>query len=95
MRTRRMTTSMERVFKKLPDGNIREMTLHYIHFLADDGSIASSKLDKTIPGRLYRKATGSERSAYGEVEYQFPDEEHPCRLICLSMDYGDHRYGRF
>ena len=95
MRSNRMTTSMERVFKKLPDGLIREITLHYIHFLADNGEIISTKLDKTISGKLFKRAINeNEHSMYGEVLYQFPDEEEPVRLIGV-MDYDNNRYGRF
>lgn len=94
MRTNRMTTSMERVFKKLPDGLIREVVLHYVHFIDEQGNVVSSKLDKSIPGRLYKRATEGERTLGGEVVYQFPDEEEPVRLIGVQ-DYSDFRYGRF
>ena len=92
-RTKRMTTSIERVFKKLPDGLCREIHLHFLVFLDDEGKIVSSKLDKSIQGKLYKKAVGNERSMYGEVEYKFPDEDEPVRLIALGRDYDDNRYG--
>jgi len=94
MSDQRMTTSVERVFKKLPDGLIREITISYIHFLNAAGDIIRSKLDKSIPGRLFKRATENERSQYGEVMYLFPDEEVPVRLIALGMDYQDGKYGR-
>lgn len=92
--TERMTTGIERVFRKLPDNNIREIFLHFIHFLGDDGQIKRSKLDKTIPGKLYKRAVGNERSLYGEVTYKFPDEDEPVRLLALANDYSDMKYGR-
>ena len=93
----KMNTSIERVFKgPLPDGLYRELYLHFIHFLNEDGSIRSSKLDKQIPGRLYKVAgSNNERSMYGEVEYTFPGQDKPVRLISIGPDYSDTRYGRF
>ena len=93
-RSTKMSTSIERVFRKNPDGLCREILMHYIHFLSEDGKVISSKLDKQINGRLYKRATLNERSSYGEVEYQFPDEDKPVRLIALGVDYADQRYGR-
>jgi len=91
-RSKRMTTGIERVFRETFDGMYREITLHWIHFLDDNGNILSSKLDKSTPGRLYKLANGSERSLYGEIEYKFPDSEKPVRLIALGLDRGGHRY---
>lgn len=89
-----MTTGIERFFKKLPDGLCREVLHHYIHFLGEDGQIKRSKLDKTIPGKLYKRAVGNERSQYGEVTYCFPDEDEPVRLLALATDYSEMGYGR-
>jgi len=89
---KRMNTSIEIVFKKLPDGTCREYMLHFINFLSDDGKIESSKLDKRIPGRLFKIATGNERSLYGEVEYTFPGEDTPVRLVALGMSPRDQLY---
>lgn len=94
--TGRMATTIERVFRPLPNGLFREITLHFINFLNADGSIRSTKLDKEIPGGLYKIATSdTDRSQYGEVMYQFPGGEKPVRLLCLGRDVGDFRYGRF
>lgn len=91
----RMTTGVERVFRATFDGLFREVYLHWIHFLDDNGNIVRTKLDKSVKGRLYKVATENEHSMYGEVEYKFPDDEKPVRLIALGMDREDQRYGRF
>ena len=77
------------------DGLYREVYLHFIHFIDDDGNTVSSKLDKTILGKLYKIAEGNERSLHGEVEYTLPGMEHPVRLVALGYDRSDLRYGRF
>jgi hypothetical protein len=95
LRSKRMTTGIERVFRHLHSGLYREIYLHYIHFLDDSGTILSSKLDKSIEGKLYRRAQNdTERSRHGELEYQFPDEEHPVRMLAMGHDLNDFRYGR-
>jgi len=93
-RTQRMTTGVERVFRQTFDGLYRELHLHWIHFLNEEGNVVSSKLDKTIKGRLYKIAGENERSLYGEVEYKFPEQEKPVRLVALAHDREDERYGR-
>jgi len=90
----RMTTSIERKFRQLPDGLYREIKLVFTHFLDNDGNIKRSKLDKEITGLLYKIAQPEEHSLYGEVEYVFPDSEKPVRLIALGLDRADTRYGR-
>ena len=92
--TERMTTGIERFFKMLPDGLCREVLHHYIHFLGEDGQIKRSKLDKTIPGKLYKRANPGERSTYGQVIYTFPDEDEPVLLLALATDYNEMGYGR-
>jgi hypothetical protein len=94
LRSRRMTTSVERVFRRLTNGYYREILMHYIHFIDDGGNILSSKLDKAIERGLWQRAIGNERSRYGELEYQFPDEDKPCRMLALGRDEEDYRYGR-
>jgi len=94
-RTRRMTTGIERVFRPIKDGLYREIYLHWIHFLNESDEIVSSKLDKSIKGKLYKIAKGNERSMYGEVEYKFPHAEEPVRLIALGIDNQNDGYGRF
>lgn len=81
----RMTTGIERAFRRTPDGYYREVFLHFIHF-TDPKGYKSSKLDKMIPGKLWKVARPDERSMYGECEYVFPDSEDgkPTRLVCLG-----------
>ncbi len=92
----RMTTGIERVFRPMNDGLYREIYLHYIHFLDENGNKTSSNLQKQIPGKLYRRVRENEnvRSVHGEVEYQFPEEDKPVRLVALDIDYNDTRYGK-
>lgn len=101
----KMTTGIERVFRPL---NIRgytgpqiyrEIYMHYLHFLNEDGTVQKSKLDKMIEGKFFKEATVSlvadgsggvgtkspERSLYGEVIYQFPDGQTK-RLLALGTD---------
>lgn len=94
-RSKRMTTGIERVFRETFDGLYREILLHWIHFLDDNDNIISSKLDKSVKGRLYKRANPEERSQYGELMYKFPNEEEAVRLIALGLDREDQRYGRF
>lgn len=94
-RTNRMTTGIERVFRPTFDGLYREILLHFVHFIDEEGKTISSKLDKEIPGRLFKIAVAGERSQYGEVEYQFPQDDAPVRLVALGIDRNDTRYGRF
>lgn len=92
---KRMTTGVERVFRETFDGLYREIYLHWIHFLNENGEIIRTKLDKSVKGRLYKVASENEHSLYGEVEYKFPNSEKPVRLIALGLDRNDERYGRF
>lgn len=91
----RMCTSVEKVFRPLPDGLFREVILHFINFFDEDNTISSSKLDNEIMGGLYRLARNDqEQSQYGEVFYTFPEDDEPVRLLCIGKDYRDFRYGR-
>lgn len=93
-RTNKMNTEVLRSFRKTQDGLYREVYMHYLQFLDQEGNVVSSKLDKQIPGRLYKDATDTgERSNCGEVEYEFPNGEVR-RLIALNMDYQDQYYGQ-
>lgn len=91
----RISTSIERHFKRMPDGLYQEVYLHYINFLNESGGIIKSKLDKTIKGKLYKVAQDGERSPYGEVDHIFPGTTEPVRLVALAMGYRDQVYGRF
>lgn len=91
----KICTSIERVFRPLPDGLFREITLHFINFMNEDRSIKSSKLDKEIPGGLFRLAkSDGEVSQYGEISYTFPGGDGPVRLLALGKEYRDFTYGR-
>jgi hypothetical protein len=80
-----MNTKVKRVFRRTPDGFFLEIMLHFLEFLNEDGSLRSSKLDKEVSsGKLWRVAKAGERSPYGEVDYLFPDQIVPTRLICVS-----------
>lgn len=81
----KMNTTVERVFKRTPDGFFLEVYLHFLNFLNEDGSLKSSKLDKeVVTGKLWRVARPGERSGYGEVDYLFPDQAKPTRLLCVT-----------
>ena len=81
----KMNTTVERVFKRTPDGFFLEVYLHFLKFLNEDGSLRSSKLDKeVVTGKLWRAARPGERSSYGEVDYLFPDQTKPTRLLCVT-----------
>jgi hypothetical protein len=80
-----MNTTMERVFRRTPEGFFVEIHLHFLSFINDDGSLRSKKLDKEIStGSLWRPAKVGERSPYGEIDYIFPGTAAPTRLICVS-----------
>ena len=83
----RMTTSMERVFRRTPEGYFREFWLHFINFLNEDGSPKSTKLDREMIGQLWKVAREGERSSWGEVDYLFPDQDKAVRLVCLGKGW--------
>ena len=92
---KRMTTGVERVFRATHEqGVYQEVMLHFIHFMDENGNKVRSKLEKQIPGPLYRVVKPGEnfRSLHGEVEYEFPDGVTR-RLIALPMTHDDMRYG--
>lgn len=91
----RMTTGIERVFRPMRDGLYREILLHWVHFIDENGIKTGSKLQKQIEGQLYRPLQEHEkrRSIHGEVEYQLPSGE-TVKLIAIGMDYNDETYGR-
>lgn len=88
----RMTTGIERAFRPLRINGYsgpqiyREIYMHYIHFLNEDGTVQKSKLDKMIEGKFFKEAINSkERSMWGEMEYTFPDGQTK-RLLALGTD---------
>ncbi len=91
----RMCTTIERVFRPLPDGTFREIILHFVNFFNEDNTIRSSKLDNEILGGLYKIARNDqEQSQYGEVFYTFPEDDKPVRLLGIGREPRDYRYGR-
>lgn len=91
----KMTTGFERVFRPIKIAGYtgpqiyREIYMHYLHFLNEDGTILKSKLDNIIEGKYYKEAINNkERSMLDETEYKFPDGQTK-RLLALSTDiYG-------
>lgn len=74
----RMSTGIERTFKLITNVGqepalYREFLLHFIHYYDSDGTKLSTKLDKSMPGRVYRVAQNNERSLHGDYEFTFPD----------------------
>ena len=82
----RMSTGMEKVFRRTSDGYYREYTLHWLYFI-DEAGLKTSKLDKEIPGMLWKVARPGEHSTSGECMYQFPELEEPIRLVCLGKNW--------
>ncbi len=78
MKLPKMSTGIERTFRPVtPPGTqpmlYREFLLHFIHYYDVDGAKLSSKLDKTIQGRLYKEALANEHSLGGEYMFTFQD----------------------
>jgi hypothetical protein len=81
----KMNTTVERVFKRTPEGLFVEVYLHFLNFLNEDGTLRSSKLDKeVVTGKVWRLARPGERSSYGEVDYLLPGQTKTTRLICVT-----------
>jgi len=78
----RVYTSMERTFKKRPDGLYQEYINHFIHFVDAQGN-KTDKLDKTMVGRVF-KEDNVHHSVHGEAVYTFADDGQTRRLIALS-----------
>jgi len=78
-----MTTHIEKVFRRTPEGFYREIYLHFLSFLNPDGTLRSRKLDKEEHRDLWREAKEGERSPYGECTYPLPGYDRPVRLICV------------
>ena len=78
-----ISTGVERVFRKRPDGLWQEVINHFIHMSDKDGN-KISKLDKSYLGRVYKEAGVNERSFHGEAEWESQDTGGKIRLIALS-----------
>lgn len=73
-----MSTGIERTFRAItpygaPITLYKEFLLHFIHYYDSDGSKLQTKLDKTIPGQIYREALTHEHSLDGEYTFTFQD----------------------
>lgn len=78
-----ISTGVERVFRKRPDGLWQEVINHFIH-LADREGNKISKLDKSYLGRVYKEAAVNENSFNGEAQWTNPDTGQTIRLVALS-----------
>jgi hypothetical protein len=89
-----MTSGVERVYRRASRTReiYREIYLHWIHWLDENGTIVSSKLDKETKGGLWIPHP-TQRSSQGEASYTFPGDENPTRLIALRGDWDSSRYG--
>jgi hypothetical protein len=86
--TPKISTGIERVFRRVsPHGQTpviyREFMLHFLHFMAPDGTKLKTKIDKTVPGSFYREAGPGEHSPYGEYTYTFPEDGITRRIIAV------------
>lgn len=79
----RYSTSIERVFRKRPDGLWQEYLNHFVHMTDVSGNKAS-KLDKTMMGRVYKEANANEHSMHGEAEHIDVNTGAKLRLVALS-----------
>lgn len=80
----KMTTSVQKTFRRTPEGFYLEVDMHFIQFLNEDGSLRSQKLDYERHLDLWRIARDGERSPYGELMWMVPEHERPVRLICIK-----------
>ena len=76
------TTKIERQFKKRKDGFYQEMYYHLVQFTKEKGDIVT-KLDKVIPGGVYRRAANSEGSIEGEAMWFDPESGAEIKLIAM------------
>ncbi|MFA5557179.1 MAG: hypothetical protein WDA29_08780 [Flavobacteriaceae bacterium] len=73
-----MNTSMERVYAHTnTPGIVREIWMHYINYYDEAGKKIKTRLEKQIPGKLFRILEPHEtlQSRHGIVEYVFPNGE--------------------
>lgn len=80
----KMTTFVQRVFRRNPEGYYQEVEQHFIKFLNEDSSLRSTKLDYEKHLDLWKVAQPGDRCAYGDIMWKFPDQEKPVRLICIK-----------
>jgi hypothetical protein len=79
----KVKSTFEKHFKLKPNGLYQEFTLFFVHVVDEGtGDILSSKLDKVILGKLYRKGNVDERAIFGdEITFHFKNEKTPSKMI--------------
>jgi hypothetical protein len=80
---RSISTGIERIFRRRPDGLYQEVTNHFIHMTDGEGNKVS-KLDRSYLGAVFREAQHGERSFNGEAEWTNPDTGQTIRLVAFS-----------
>lgn len=90
------TTSIEKIFKHKPNGLYQEFTLFFIHTVdMNSGNILSSKLDKVIVGKMYRKGAADEQALFGdEIKFFLKGEETPISFI-PAINLNELSYRRY
>jgi hypothetical protein len=83
--TGRMTTCIERVFRPIGNGFFREVFMHFIKFMNEDGTTKSMKLEKEEERGVWKEPEGDERSRIAETTFVFPGDTKPRRLICVQV----------
>lgn len=78
-----MTTGIERIYRRTPDGMYQEFYQHWVYFLYPDGS-KTSKLDKVWKGKLYKVAGPRDIGFNGVVSYEDPETGQTLRLVAVS-----------
>ena len=79
----RYSATIERIYRKRPDGLYQEYLNHFIHIVDSHGN-KTTKLDKSTLGRVYKEAQGNDRSNYGEGEFIDPNTGSVIRLVALG-----------
>jgi len=78
-----ISTGVERIFRKRPDGLWQEVINHFIHMSDKEGN-KISKLDRSYLGRVYKEAGVNENSFHGEAMWENPETGAKIRLVALS-----------
>lgn len=78
-----ISTGIERIFRKRPDGLYQEVYNHFIHFSDQQGN-KITKLDRSYLGKVYKEALHNENSFNGTAEWIDPNTGVKIRLIALS-----------
>ena len=70
------------VFKRRQDGLYQQLIYHVIKIEDNNGNI-TSKIDKIIPGGIYREGSYHERSVHGESEWVDPNTGEKKWLVAI------------